>query len=130
MRPVLFALTSAVCALALTACGSSASTESTSADGVPLVTAGTLTICTDVPYEPFDYVVDDEFTGFDLDLMREVATDMGLEMEVKDIGFDGIQSGAALNASQCDVAAGAITITAAAAALSLFSLSSTSGQTQ
>ncbi|MDX1620361.1 MAG: transporter substrate-binding domain-containing protein [Nitriliruptorales bacterium] len=76
-----------------------------------LITDGTLTVCSDIPYAPFEFEEDGEFTGFDIDLMRAIAQKLGLELEVKAIGFDPIQSGTALNSDQCDVAASAMTIT-------------------
>lgn len=76
-----------------------------------LVSEGTLTVCSDIPYAPFEFEENGEFTGFDIDLMRAIAGKLGVELEVKAIGFDPIQSGTALNSDQCDVAASAMTIT-------------------
>jgi ABC-type amino acid transport substrate-binding protein len=75
------------------------------------VNEGTLTVCSDIPYAPFEFEEGGEFTGFDIELMEAIATQLGLEMEVNAIGFDPIQSGTALEAGQCDVAASAMTIT-------------------
>ena len=96
-------------ALTATACsGGTAETES----GIPLVNDGALTVCSNVPYEPFEYVGDDgEYTGFDMDISREIATGMGLELEVQNASFDGLQSGTVLAANQCDIIAAAMTIT-------------------
>lgn len=102
----------AVGALALTACGGGTeSGEEGGESGLGLVSEGTLTVCSDTPYEPFEYEVDGEYTGFDMDLMREIATGLDLEFAVQDVGFDGLQSGAVLAAGQCDVGASAMTIT-------------------
>jgi ABC-type amino acid transport substrate-binding protein len=100
----------AVGALTATACsgGGTAETES----GIPLVNEGALTVCSNVPFEPFEYVGDDgEYTGFDMDLTREIAAGMGLELEVQNASFDGLQSGTVLAANQCDLIAAAVTIT-------------------
>jgi polar amino acid transport system substrate-binding protein len=81
-----------------------------------LVQDGTLTVCTDSPYKPFEYPdksAPSGYTGFDIELMQEIATRLDLELAVKDIGFDGLQSGAALAAGQCDIGASSITITEA-----------------
>ncbi len=49
---------------------------------------------------------------------RQVADDLGVTMTPVETGFDGIQSGAALDAGTCDVVASAITITESAQASS------------
>ena len=125
----------AAAALALTACGGDGDTgddattepageettteaadgeteEGTGGDGeITTVNEGMLTVCSDVPYAPFEFEEGGEITGFDIELMRGIADQLGLELEVTVIGFDPIQSGTALNAGDCDVAASAMTIT-------------------
>lgn len=112
----------AVAALTLSACssgGDGASDGSDTADGsgtadsatVDLVSDGELTLCTNLPYEPFEWEVDGEIVGFDISLVGEVAKDLGVPMKTLALGFDGLQSGAALEAGTCDVVAAAITIT-------------------
>jgi polar amino acid transport system substrate-binding protein len=76
-----------------------------------LISEGTLAVCTDSPYQPFEFEEDGEFTGFDVELMNAIADGLGVEAEYQVTPFDAIQSGAALNARQCDVAASAMTIT-------------------
>ncbi len=46
-----------------------------------------------------------------MDIVQAVADDLGVTMTPVETGFDGIQSGAALNAGTCDIVASAITIT-------------------
>lgn len=78
-----------------------------------LVSPGVLTVCTDAPYPPMEFEQDGEFTGFDIELMRALAAELGLEgIEVINSGFDPITSGTALGSDQCDIAAASITITA------------------
>jgi polar amino acid transport system substrate-binding protein len=111
----------AALALALTACGDDDATTDTDADGedvsadeLDLISAGTLTVCSDLPYPPFEFEdssAPSGYSGFDIDLMQEVADRLDLELEVIEVGFDGLQSGATLAAGQCDVAASAMTIT-------------------
>ncbi|KUG51556.1 ABC transporter substrate-binding protein [Serinicoccus chungangensis] len=108
----------ATLALTLAACGSDDSGsdsggEAAGAD-LDLVTEGTLTVCSDVPYPPFedfDESSETGFTGFDVDIVSAVAEGLGLELEIKDSSFDGLQSGLALNSGDCDLAASAMTIT-------------------
>lgn len=91
--------------------GSEMASEPMTGGDVSLVEEGALTVCTDSPYQPFEFEEDGEFTGFDVELIREVADDLGVEAQFQVTPFDAIQSGAALSAQQCDVAASAITIT-------------------
>lgn len=113
-----FLVIAAGAALALSGCGSSsggsAGGDGSGEGGLATVSAGKLTVCSDVPYAPFeDFDEGSElgYTGFDIEVMNAVAENLGLELAVKDQGFDGIQSGIVLNSRQCDVAASAITIT-------------------
>jgi polar amino acid transport system substrate-binding protein len=104
----------AASALALTACGGGSSSDggSQAADNqLGLVTPGTLTVCSDIPYPPFEFEKDGQYTGFDMDMVGEIAKGLGLDLKVQDVGFDGLQSGVVLNAGQCDMGASAITIT-------------------
>ena len=103
----------ALCAalLTLTACGESGETADTAEGELDLVSPGTLTVCSDIPYAPFEMQKGGDYTGFDIDLVREIAQGMELEVEIKDLGFEGLQSGAALAAGQCDMVASAMTIT-------------------
>ncbi len=78
---------------------------------ISTINEGTLTVCSDIPYPPFEFEEEGEITGFDIEVMRAMADELGLEVEVNAIGFDPIQSGTALNTDQCDVAASAMTIT-------------------
>lgn len=78
---------------------------------VETIDEGVLSVCSDIPYAPFEFEEDGEITGFDIEVMEAIAGEMGLELEVNAIGFDPIQSGTALNSDQCDVAASAMTIT-------------------
>lgn len=99
-------------ALALSACGGGSDDAGTEeASGLNLVSEGTLTVCSDIPYPPFEFEENGEYTGFDMDLMKEIAAGMDLELSVQDVGFDGLQSGAVLGARQCDIGASAVTIT-------------------
>ena len=76
-----------------------------------VIEEGTLTVCSDMPYEPFESMKDGEPVGFDIDLVREVAAELDLSLAIKDTDFDAIQSGDALNSDQCDLAISAMTIT-------------------
>lgn len=83
------------------------------ATAVPTLTEGELSICSDIPYRPFE-VEDGEapsgYSGFDIDLVQAMADQLGLELVVQVTSFDAIQSGTALAADSCDMAASAMTI--------------------
>jgi polar amino acid transport system substrate-binding protein len=106
-------------ALLVTACGSDdddPATDTTAAVGegptAPegLVSDGTLTVCSDTPYEPFEFKDDaGEDTGYDMDLLRAIGDTVDLELSVIDLPFDGILG--SLEAGDCDVVASAVTIT-------------------
>lgn len=81
---------------------------------------GTLTVCSDTPYEPFEFEGEDgEQTGFDIELLRAIADTFNSDIEVKDTEFDGIVL--APQAGQCDMVASALTITDERAEQALFS---------
>ena len=75
-----------------------------------LVTDGTLTICSDIPYAPFEFEDDNnELTGFDVELVDAMAEEMNLQTEFLTTPFDGIIP--ALVAGNCDAIVSATTIT-------------------
>ena len=101
-----------VAALSLFAAGCAKDdTSTTTESGVKLVEGGTLTICTHLPYEPFEFTEGGEVVGFDPDVLKIAADAEGLDTEVVDVAWETITTGEALNTGQCDVAAGAMTIT-------------------
>ena len=70
--------------------GSSASDSTTEAEaGTGAVDTGTLIVGFDSSYPPYGYVGDDgEYTGFDLELAREVATRNDWEVQLEPIDWD------------------------------------------
>lgn len=104
--------------LALGACGggtNNAATTTTKAGGaaeVTLVNPGTLTVCSDIPYKPFEMPTEDDptkFEGYDVDIITKIAEANGWKTEFIVTPFDGIIG--AVNAGTCDVIASAMTIT-------------------
>jgi polar amino acid transport system substrate-binding protein len=96
-------------------CGSddestSASSTASSAD-VTTITDGTLLVGTDAPYPPFEIgtPADSDFGGFDIDLARDIADQLGLTAEFQDTSFDTIFRDVAAN--QFDIVVAASTIT-------------------
>lgn len=79
-----------------------------------LIEDGTLTVCSDIPYAPFEFEGGDNgtgYTGFDIDLLDAIATKLDLELAVQDVAFEALQSGTTLASGQCDIGASAMTIT-------------------
>ena len=103
----------AASALLVTACGDNGETAGEAGD-LDLVSDGTLTVCSDIPYAPFEFEDPDSdlgYSGFDIDLIAAIADELGLEVEIIATGFEGLTSGATMAAGSCDIAASAMTIT-------------------
>jgi len=109
-------------ALALTACstdaGDTEDTEDPAAEDAGALPAaledGDLSVCSDIPYSPFEFEEEGTatgYSGFDIELIEAIAAELGVEVTIQVTGFDAIQSGTALAADSCDVAASAMTIT-------------------
>jgi len=95
-------------AVLLAACGSSSTKSSTAAQ--PLTKkAGALTVCSDIPYAPFEYEEAGVLKGIDVDLVKAMATTMKLKADFRDTDFDGIF--ASLAAGNCDMIASSVSIT-------------------
>lgn len=102
----------AVLALVLAACGDG-DEGGVDPDDLELVTPGTLTICTDVPFAPMEFEDSDSelgYDGFDIELSAAIAEELGLEPTVATPGWDAITGGLAFEDGQCDIAAASITI--------------------
>lgn len=87
------------------AAGSAAASET-----YTLIKEGTLTVATSVGFEPFEFMEDGEYKGFDLDLIRAIGDKLGLTVEFANVDFDTILPGVA-SGTKYDCAIGAITIT-------------------
>lgn len=111
-RLVGVAATGVLAASALAACTQESGTAE---GGIEIVHEGHLTICTHLPYPPFQFTNDDgDLVGFDIDLLDLLADDLGVERtndDIVNIGWDQVTSGAVFEADRCDVGMGAMTIT-------------------
>lgn len=76
------------------AASSSSAASSAAAEGdateLTLLKEGTLTVATSPDYPPFENLENGEYVGFDMDLARAVAEELGLECEFTTLQFDGI----------------------------------------
>ncbi|HSK24903.1 MAG TPA: transporter substrate-binding domain-containing protein [Egicoccus sp.] len=102
----------AALALTLTACGDD---DGGTAEGeLDLVADGTLTVCSDLPYEPFEFEDPDSdigYSGFDIELVQAIAETADLDVAVIASGFEALTSGTSMATGDCDMAASAMTIT-------------------
>jgi polar amino acid transport system substrate-binding protein len=105
-----------VLALVAAACGKKKTPTAGGNSGTPsptkaeltVVTAGKLTVGSCLDYKPFEYTENGELTGFDVDIMTEIAKRLGLQVEWVKHDFDTIFT--ALAAEQFDAVAAASTI--------------------
>lgn len=94
----------AALALALAGCaGQSADADTDGGgEGLPVISAGTLTVCISKnAYPPMYWNDGGTLTGFDVDSIAAIAADLGLEVSFSEMAFDGLLP--ALVAERCDV---------------------------
>jgi len=77
--------------------------------GAVSMAADKLYVGTNAEFEPFEYLKDGKITGFDMDLIAEVAKLTGKEIEIKNIAFDGLLP--ALQTKKLDIVIAGMTAT-------------------
>jgi ABC-type amino acid transport substrate-binding protein len=103
-------LVSAACRQEATPGGGGGGGGGTAAPEITTIEEGILTVGTDLPYPPFEYRDEGgELTGFDVEIMDEIASRIGLETEYVDSPFDTIFTD--LANGQFDVVISGATIT-------------------
>ena len=110
MKKLIALLLAALMVLALAACASNASTDTTApADSAAetespaeeaadsTAASGKLTMATEATFPPYEYYDGDAIVGIDVEVAQAIAAKLGMELEVTDIAFDsiipGIQTG-------------------------------------
>ena len=96
--------------LALAACSTAEGSTASTAPDPSLIRASTLTVCTSYPYAPFEFEQDGEVVGFDIDLVKEVAKVLDVDVAYVNEDFDDIASGWLLNSNFCDIGVAAVSI--------------------
>jgi len=69
----------------------------------------TLTVATNAEFEPYEFLEDGEYVGFDIDLLKMIADKMGKEVVYQNMDFDGVIG--AVQSGTCDIAISGLTIT-------------------
>ena len=91
--------------LILTACGGSEDTSSESSIIEAIQNSGKIVMGTSADYPPYEFhkQIDgkDTIVGFDIDIAKEIAKDLNVELEIKDMDFDGLL--AALETENVDI---------------------------
>ncbi|MEI6856930.1 basic amino acid ABC transporter substrate-binding protein [Psychrilyobacter sp.] len=64
---------------------------------------------TNAEFAPFEYLENGKTVGFDMDLMAEISKEIGIEVEIKDMAFDGLLP--ALQAKKVDMIIAGMTAT-------------------
>src|ERR1700704_5605299 len=101
------ALATAACGGSSTSTGPGASTKVSVTPPTSLIKSGTLTDCVDIEYSPMEYFASASVTdpnqavGFDVDGARAVAKAFGLQLQIKNTGFDALIPD--LTAGRCDI---------------------------
>ncbi|WP_077624060.1 glutamine ABC transporter substrate-binding protein [Sediminibacillus massiliensis] len=103
----------------ITACGSSddesSSAEDTGTDTTESQEEGsdgdTYVVATDNAYVPFEYLDEEsgELVGFDIDLIKALAEEAGIDIEIQDMEFDGVVAG--IGSGRFDIGIAGMTIT-------------------
>jgi polar amino acid transport system substrate-binding protein len=109
MKKVLSAIVAALLAVAMVA-GLFACGKKNESGKLGLLTAGKLTVGSEIGYPPFEQFGDDGVTptGLDIELARLIAKELGLEAEFINSSFDGILGG--LSTKKYDIVMSALTI--------------------
>jgi len=73
-------------------------------------TGKTYIVAASCDYPPLEYIDDNgNITGYEMDLIRAIAEEMGLDIDIVNVSFDGIIAG--IQSKQYDIGASGLTIT-------------------
>lgn len=78
-----------------------------------------LVMGTNATFKPFEYKDGGNVVGFDVELAQQIAKDMGKELKIEDMSFDGLLP--ALESGQIDMAVAGMSVTADREKNALFS---------
>lgn len=104
--PLVLALTILVAA----GCGDDDKSDGGKAGTIKTIRSGTLTVGSDIPYQPFEFGREPNYQGFDVDVVTTIGKTLGLDTEFVKTPFDTIFRN--LAQGKFDMVASATTITA------------------
>lgn len=96
MKKITAILLTALFVVSLTACGKSESSDK-------------LIMGTEAGFAPYEYMSGDEVVGIDIDISNAIAESLGVELEVKNMDFDGAL--AAVQSGKVDFVAAGVSVT-------------------
>lgn len=102
-------LSIAFISLFLTACGDSSSQDTNSSSLEQNTSNITLNVGTSPTYKPFEYKENDILTGFEVELVNEIAKREGIKVNWVEMSFDGLIP--ALSTDKIDMIASAMSVT-------------------
>ncbi len=110
-------LVAATCGLAMAGCQSGTTTSGTSSDATSSAaeskdnnaTGGKLIMATEPGFAPYEYMSGNDVVGIDVDIANEVAKELGMELEIQTMDFDGALL--AVQQGKVDFAAAGISVT-------------------
>ena len=70
---------------------------------------GVLKMATNAEFPPYEYHENNEIVGIDVDIMRAICDELGMELQIEDMAFDSII--AAVSSGKVDVGAAGFTVT-------------------
>lgn len=90
-KKIVLPILSIILLMVLAACGTSEAEENSNSGSGDDESKGTLVMGTSADFPPFEsFTTEGEFEGFDIDLAHKIAEELGYELEIKDMKFDGL----------------------------------------
>ncbi|MFA6947421.1 MAG: transporter substrate-binding domain-containing protein [Eubacteriales bacterium] len=83
IRILTLALIATLCIGAFAGCGKTPTVDTIRKEGK-------IVMLTNAAFPPFEYVDGSDIVGVDVDIAREIAADLGVELEIQNMEFDGI----------------------------------------
>ncbi|HLO03845.1 MAG TPA: basic amino acid ABC transporter substrate-binding protein [Symbiobacteriaceae bacterium] len=114
MQKALSALLAVALAFALTACGAKQNNQTTAGNHLAAIKQkGTIVLGTSADYPPYEFHKteggQDKIVGWEIELAEQIAKDLGVKLEIRDIPFDNLIP--ELQAGKVDFVVSALTIT-------------------
>lgn len=69
-----------------------------------------LVVATNAEFNPFEYVEGDKYKGFDMEIAKLIADELGMELVIEDMAFESVVS--AVGKNDIDIVMAALTVTA------------------